>query len=149
MYSKTLTKMLFGFFIMYFIAAYGSVIETYKQLPLIIAPQWYTLFSFIVVLTSFAAWCCSVFNVCMIFDADKDTRNAKLQIYKLLNDKVISPIWHWILILCTIGLFQIGNIGDSIVTLGLTLCIITFRIAHQDVVRKAKILVLNESITKK
>lgn len=149
MYSKMLTKFLFGFFTLYFIAAYGSVAMTYKSLPLIIASQWYTLASVIVVLTAFVAICTTLFNFGMIFEIDNDCKKAKLKIYTMLHDNVISPVWHWLLAISMIGLFQIGNYGDSIVTLCLFSCIITFRIAHQSVVRKAKIQVLNSSITKK
>lgn len=148
MYSRMLTKFLFGFFTLYFIALYGSVAITYKSLPLIIASQWYTLASIIVVLTAFCALCATVFNIGVIFEVDDDCKRFKFKIYEILNDKVISPIWHWLLAICMIGLFQIGHYGDSVVTLCLFSCIITFRIAHQSVVRKAKIQVLNAAITK-
>ncbi len=149
MYSKMLTKFLFGFFTLYFIAAYGSVAMTFKSLPLVIASQWYTLASIIVVLTAFAAFCTTFLNFGMIFEVDNDCKRFKLKIYEILHDKVISPVWHWLLVISMIGLFQIGHYGDSIVTLCLFSCIITFRIAHQSVVRKAKIQILNSSITKK
>lgn len=148
MYSRMLTKFLFGFFTLYFIALYGSVAITYKSLPLIIASQWYTLASIIVVLTAFCALCATVFNIGVIFEIDADCKRFKFKIYEIFNDKVISPIWHWLLAISMIGLFQIGHYGDSVVTLCLFSCIITFRIAHQSVVRKAKIQVLNAAITK-
>lgn len=149
MYSRMLTKFLFGFFTLYFISVYGSITVTYKSLPLIIASQFYTLASIIVVLAAFCASCATVFNIGVIFEVDDDCKRFKLKIYEILNDKVISPVWHWLLAISMIGLFQIGYYGDSIATLCLFSCILTFRIAHQSVVRKAKIQVLNASITKK
>ena len=142
MYSRVLTKGLFIFTALYIIAVYGSISADFK-LP-VIGIQWITLASIIVLITAFACLFGSVFTIAMICEADQDCKNAKVKIYELLNDKVISPAWHWFYMLSTLGLFQIKHYGDAFVSLVLFTFIITFRMAHQSVVRKAQIQELNK-----
>lgn len=147
MYSRALTKGLFIFTLLFIIAAYGSVATEFK-LPMI-GEQWMVLASIVVILTSFFGLFGTIFTIAMYFEADKDCRQANLKMYELLNDKVISPCWHWFYLLSAIGFFQIKHYGNAFVTIVLFIFIITFRMAHQKVVRKAEIQVLNGMARKK
>lgn len=148
MYSHVLTKFLFGSIFMYLIAFYGTIVYYNNSLPYIIASQWYSLASIIVLILSVFAFVITITNIAIIFES-KETEDLKIVIYELFDVNVISPIWQCIFFIGTVIMFQLGNYINTFISFTIFLCLCTFRIAHKRIIRKVEVQVLNDSISKK
>lgn len=140
-YSNVLKKSLIGVFVILSIFFY-KFCATQFNLPTFLSGQWYTLTAILVSSISFVSWCLIPLNLALLFEADKECRQMRVVLYNALGDNQISMIWQFIVFIMTGILFQYGYYMTSIGLLGIGLNIVTFRMMHRNIVRKAAVQVL-------
>ncbi len=140
-HSRTLKNSLIGVFAVLAIFFY-KFCATQFHLPTFLSGQWYTLTAVIVALVSMLSWCLIPFHLALLFEVDKSCREMRVSLYNALGDKQLSIAWQIVVFIMTGILFQYGYYMVSIGLLGIGFNIMTFRMMHNSIIRKASVQVL-------
>jgi hypothetical protein len=140
-YSRTIKNTLIGIFVVLAIFFY-KFCATQFNLPTFLSGQWYALTGFIVSAVSLVSWCLIPIHLALLFEVDKSCRQMRVDLYNALGDKQLSMAWQIVVFIMTAILFQYGYYLVSFGLLGIGFNIMTFRIMHSSIIRKASVQVL-------
>ena len=135
-YSRTLRNVLIGIFVILSLFFY-KFCSTQFNLPTYISSQWYSLTGVLVVFISFGSVCMIPMYLALLFEVDKYCREMRATIYNALGDHAISVFWQIIVFIMTAILFQYGYYMISVALFCIGLNLMTFRMMHRSIIRKA------------